>query len=675
MNLKNFLYPKTVAVIGASADRKKIGNQILRNLIDNGFKGKIYPINTKEKSVEKIKAFSSITLIRDKVDLVIISIPAEHVFSEIEKCAHLGLKNIIIISAGFNEIGGVGKLRELKLKEYAKKHQLNVLGPNCFGIINTEINLNATFAKPKNKKGNIAFISQSGAICSAVLDWSQDKNLGFSKFISLGNKSGIDENDLFDYFVKDKKTDFIVAYLEEVKDGQRFIETVAKLSKVKPVAILKSGLSEAGAEAAISHTGSLAGSSVSFQAGLKRSGAISLGNLEEMFDLLAFYAHKKKLKNNKLAIISNAGGPLVVTIDSLADAGIGLTDFSSGLKKDLQKILPPTVTVRNPLDLIGDADARRYEVALEKVLTSSDCGAILVLLTPQTSTEIEKTAEVIIGLSKKHKDKLILTSFMGGKEVKSARKIFEENNIINFDYPNKAVNVLKKIFNYETAKKNITEFRGVAGFVKDTNLKQLDFIASIELLKKYKIPFVNTHKIKNEKDLEKIEFPIVLKAVGDDFIHKTEKKAVEIGVKDIKGIADFTNRFKSEFDRGSNYLVFQEMVGGGIEMILGFKRDKSFGPIIMVGMGGIYAEIFKDVNFGVGLIKEQEAIEMIKGLKVYEILKGARGHAGYDIKSLAKAIVAVSKLAQENKAIQELDINPIFIKHKGVVAVDVRMVK
>lgn len=672
MNLNTFLYPKSVAVIGASKDKQKIGYQILDNIISNNFRGKIYPINLKEVEIEGLKAYKSIANVR--TDLAIIAIPADFVLNEVEKCAKAGVRNIIIISAGFSEDGEKGKKREEKLKMLSKLYRLNVLGPNCLGMMNSANNLNATFAKSEIKKGRAAFVSQSGAICSAALDWAQGKDFGFSKFVSLGNKAILDENDFFEYFTADKETDLVVAYLEEIGDGRKFMEIVSKLSKIKPVAILKAGQSEAGAMAAMSHTGSIAGSNEAVLAGFKRAGVIILENIEEMFDLLLFYSKHKKIKGNDVVLISNAGGPMVATVDLLSKNGIRLNEFSRELVKELEEALPDIVKVKDPLDLIGDADADRFKKAIEAVLDDKKVSNVLILLTPQTSTEVKKTAEIIASLAKHHKDKVVFTSFMGGKSIKSAKTVLEKGGITNFDFPNKSVNILSKIISYEHDKKRLRAYKNIAKQVHKRKGEQLDYLETFKILKQFGIPAVETHKVTGQNDLKIMSYPAVLKAVGKKIVHKTEKKAVALGIKNREEAEKKLKEFKKMIE-DKNYCVSQPMVVGDLEMIIGFRRDHSFGPIIMIGMGGIYTEVLKDVQLGVDDLNGADIEDMLKKLKIYPILKGARGKHGYNLDALNKIILGVVKMAQKRLDIHELDINPIVLKGNKVIALDARIVK
>jgi len=413
MSLKYFFNPKSVAVIGASSDKVKIGRQVLDNLIAGGFKGKIFPINLKENKVAGLKAYSGLEKL-SKTEyatlLVVIAIPAQFVLAEINKCAKLGIKNIIIITAGFKEAGEDGKKLELEIAELAARYNLHILGPNCLGLINTWHKLNATFASADTSTGSIALLSQSGAIGSAALDWLKIKDFNFGYFISLGNKAVLDENKVIEYLATDSRIDLVVAYLEEIKDGEKFMSLVSKLAKKKPVAVLKAGQSAAGGQLALSHTGSMAGSNAAVETGVKRSGAIWLENLEELFNLLLLF--RKESSNNtinqELYVMTNAGGVAVLTVDEISRQN---------------------VPFGRSWDLLGDADAARYDNGLKVMLGDKKINNLLVLLTPQTSTEPLKTAQSIIAYAKKYPKKLVMTSFVGGEAVAEARDLFERNNI------------------------------------------------------------------------------------------------------------------------------------------------------------------------------------------------------------------------------------------------------
>ena len=660
MPLNNFFNPRSVAVIGASSNPAKLGRQILDNIKSGGFAGKIYPINLKEKKIAGLRAYASLSELPAAelpTLLAVVAIPPQLVLEEIKKCGQLGVKNIVIITAGFKENGGEGQKIEEEIALAAAKYHLNILGPNCLGLINTWHKLNATFAAADKETGNSALLSQSGAIGSASLDWLKVKDFNFGYFISLGNKAVLDENKILEYLATEKRIDLIVAYLEEIKDGRRFMEIVSRLAKHKPVAVLKAGVSAAGGALAKSHTGSLAGSAAAVRTGVERAGAIWLYNLEDLFNLLLLF-RKESWHNQgaqELYVITNAGGVAVLTVDEIS-----------------RQELP----FGRSLDLLGDADAARYEEAINKILLDKKVNNLLVLLTPQTSTEPLATAQAIVAAAKKYPHKLIMVSFVGGEAVASARDLFAKNNVPSFEYPEEAVRSFKKLIAY---KKSLVQLRPYAAprvRVK-TAVKNTDYLASFRLLKEYKIPFVKISHY-NVDHLASYKYPAVLKTVGPDFLHKTDTGGVVVNLKDQAQlrIAAKNLQFKNRraFANPENYLVVAEQASHFQEIILGFKRDSSFGPILMIGQGGIYTEVFKDFKLSVSDLNLKEAIALISGLKIFPILNGARRQKKYDIKALAQALINLARLANEHPEISELDINPLFVFEKGVAAGDIRVI-
>jgi len=659
MSLNNFFNPSAVAVIGASNDSTKLGRQILDNIKAGGFKGHIYPINLKEKKIAGLRAYASISDLphveRAKL-LAIIVIPSQFVSAEVERCGREGIKNIIIITAGFKENGEEGKKIEETIAAIANNYHLNILGPNCLGLINTWHKLNATFAAADKETGSSALLSQSGAIGSAALDWLKVKDFNFGYFISLGNKTVLDENKILEYLGTEKRIDLVAAYLEEIKDGQRFMEIVSRLAKRKPVAVLKSGISAAGGELAKSHTGSLTGSAAAVKAGVERAGAIWLDSLEDLFNLLLIF-RKESWHNQgapELYVITNAGGVAVLTVDEISRQGLPFG---------------------RSWDLLGDADAARYQEGLNKMLADKKVNNLLVLLTPQTSTEPLATAQAIIAAAKKYPHKLVMVSFVGGEAVAPARALLAKNSIPAFDYPEEAVRSFKKLIAYKKSLSQLRPYRVISSRAK-RQVKSSDYLASFHLLRDYRIPFVSVARY-HETDLSKYKYPVVLKTVGPDFLHKTDTGGVVLNLRDQKQLRaaaqnlEFKNR--SAF-KNNNYLVVAEQAAHFQEIILGFKRDRSFGPILMIGQGGIYVEVFKDFKLAVSDLNIKEALALITQLKIYPILSGARGQKKYDLKALARALVDLARLANEHPEISELDINPLFVFEKGVAAGDVRII-
>ncbi len=658
--LPHFFNPRAVAVIGASSNPEKLGRQILDNLISGGFSGAIYPINLQEKKVAGLKAYSDLTLlpVKDQVALlVVIVIPRDFVLAELKKCVAWGVKNIIIISAGFKEADEEGRKLEIAIQELAKINKLNILGPNCLGLINTWHKLNATFAAADKETGNTALLSQSGAIGSAALDWLKIKDFNFGYFISLGNKAVLDENQILEYLAGDKRIDLIIAYLEEIKDGRRLMELISRLAKHKPVAILKAGTSAAGGSLARSHTGSLAGSLAAAKVGLERAGAIWLESLEDLFNLMLLF-RKESWHNHgaqDLYVLTNAGGVAVLTVDEISRQNLAFGGSQ---------------------DLLGDADAARYEIALQKTLANKKINNLLVLLTPQTSTEPLKTAQAIVAVARKYPHKLIMTSFVGGRALQEARLLLAKNNIAAFDYPEEAVRSFKKLIAYKESRINLRPYR-FPGLKVKKPVVDISYLKSLDLLKQYGFPIVPTVKYKPGQAVS-FRYPLVLKTVGPDFLHKSDTGGVVTSLQNNEELQraarTLSRKNRRAFLNPANHLIVQEQAKSFQEIILGFKRDSSFGPIMMIGWGGIYTEILKDFKLSVSDLNYRQALELISGLKVAAILNGARGQKKYDVRSVAKALVNLARLANEHPEISELDINPLFVFEKGVKAGDVRII-
>jgi len=660
MSLQNFFNPRAVAIVGASSNPAKLGRQILDNVVKNGFSGPVYPVNLKESRIAGLRAYADLAklpLSTPETLLVIIAIPAPFVPAEIEKCVVLGIKNIIIISAGFKEESKAGQEAEIKIAALAKQHKLNILGPNCLGIINTWHSLNATFAAADRETGHSALLSQSGAIGAAALDWLKIKDFNFGYFISLGNQAVIDENQVMEYLARDSRIDLVIAYLEEIKDGRRFMEIVSHLAQHKPVAILKSGLSSFGSKLALSHTGSLAGSAAAVRTGAKRAGAIWLEDLEELFNLLLLF--RKESWHNRgsqdLYVITNAGGVAVLTADAVSQEGL---------------------TLGYSHDLLGDADATRYRVALNKALDNPKINNLLILLTPQTSTEPLKTAQAIIAAAKKYPHKLVMASFVGGQEVKEARHLMTENKVPTFEFPEEAVRSFRKLISYKDTLRKVRTYRRPVTRLRVKPVSP-DYLKAFSLLKKYGIPTVSTRRFK-ASSLKSYRYPAVLKITGPDFSHKTDAGAVITGLENPSQLSAAARLLRKQhqiaLNKSGNYLVVQPQARSFQEIILGFKRDAAFGPLLIIGQGGIYTEVFKDFQLAISDLNRLDALKLIKSLKIYPILKGTRGQTGYDQRALADALVKLASLANDHPEISEMDINPLLVYKKGVAAADVRII-
>ncbi len=687
MKLEKFLNPKYIAVIGASGDKSKVGRRILDSIMTSKKQG-VFPVNLKEKNIAGLPVFSDVSLLpvkRWNDILVVIVIPAAVVLSEIKKCADLGIKNIVIISAGFKEAGDFGAKLEKEIAEISKNNNMNILGPNCLGFINDKNSLNATFSnyninKNIKRHNNIAFLSQSGAIGSAVLDWIINKNIGLSYFVSLGNKASLNENDFLNFLARDKNTDLIIAYLEEISSGPEFLSIVSRISKEKPVAILKSGRTASGQQMALSHTGSLAGSYEVTLAALERAGAIILENIDEIYNIMSLVKGPVKDFLGGLAVVSNAGGPAVLVADEAHENNLLLVDLPLEVSNKLKKILPNFAHIKNPLDILGDADSLRYEKSLDIILKNKKISSVLVLLTPQSMTEVEKTSELISKMKVKYKNKLIVTCFLGGEEVSRGKKILANHSVFNFESLKDAVKILSKFLKYINNRKKIKDFvldkKTVSSPKRSQGAVMWHYLDSFSYLKKGKINVVTCQELNSEK-IDKIKYPIVIKFTGPDFIHKSDEKAVILNVSSqeeaYKILEGFNKKIIQKKISSANTIIFQAQLDIKMELILGFKRDPVFGPIILLGAGGIYAEVYKDVVLEMADLDRTRAEQMIKKLKFYPILMGARGQKKANIKLLIETILNFAKLVRENKDISEIDINPLLIDDKKVIAVDVRI--
>jgi len=690
--LDYFFKPESVCLIGASTNPEKLGFKILKNLIDGGYKGKIFPVNPKADTILNLKCYKTVSEITDSVDLSIIVIPSEFVCEVVEECGKKGVRGIIVISAGFKEAGEEGKRREEKLKEIVKKYKIRLIGPNCLGIIDTKNKLNASFAFEMPPEGKISFITQSGALGTAILDWAVKENIGLSKFVSFGNKADISEIDLIEEFENDPDTNVILLYLEGVSDGRKFMDIAKKVTFKKPIIVVKSGKTESGMKTASSHTGSLSGLDTSFNSAIRQSGVIRADTIEEFFDYALIFSYQPVLKGDRIGIVTNAGGPSVIAVDMIEEIGLKLAKFSNYTIESLKKFLPPASNIHNPVDVLGDAKADRYEKAIEYVVSDEGVDGIMVILTPQVTTEVEKTAECIAKISKKY-EKPIIASFMGGKRVEEGIKILKENNIPNYFSPERGIISFKAMINYkksieERAKGNIIKFSVQNEKVKEKidyfRRQQINLIGDIEgreILSLYGINVISSFLAKNENECEKFlrenKGIYVMKLVSPDIIHKTEAGGIKLNIRTPeegkKAFLDIINSAK-RYKKDAKILgvQIQQMVEKGIEVIVGVNKDAQFGHLIMFGMGGIYVELLKDVSFRVIPLTDIDAENMINEVKMSKILKGYRNIPGMDINSIKETLLRISQLVSDFPEIKEMDINPLIVKENGCIAVDVR---
>jgi len=684
MNLENLFNPKSVAVVGASAEEGTVGNVIAKNVLSLGYTGEIFLVNPKHSEILGKKCYPSLFDVDKPIDLAIIAIPAKFLASEIEKNAD-NIKNYIIISAGFSEIGPEGKEREDIIKKIAAEKNLNILGPNCLGFIIPKLKLNASFAGGMPKDGNIAFISQSGALAVGIMDIAEKKDIRFSSLISIGNKMDLDEAKILEYLADDTNTRVIGMYLEGIKNGRKFIEIASAVSKKKPIVILKAGKTEKSQKAISSHTGALAGSDEIISAVFQKCGIIRVENLGEFFDTLNLISETEAPRTENVTIITNAGGPGVLTTDAFFGKNLQLSELTPKTKNALEKILPAESSLENPIDLLGDAHEDRYSKTLNLIGKDRNIGSIISVLTPQDQTPVSKIAKKIISFKKKT-DKNISTVFIGGKRVEKAIKKFRENDIPNFEYPDQAILALNYYYDWDMEKYriipkesiNIKRKNNISEVLKKARSegrKALYFEEASKIMDMYEIKTAASWEYSGTLDLEKIKYPVVVKVDSDKVLHKTDKKGL---VLDIKSKEDLE---KSVMGIGSNFpgekIIIQPMLKKQTELILGIKKDEVFGPVIVYGLGGIYTEVIKMVNFLVPPLDIEEIKKNLSESKIKFLFSKTRGQESYDIDELAKIILEISQFAVENnEEFSEFDINPLLIYNDGgnAIAVDIKII-
>ncbi|MFH1778924.1 MAG: acetate--CoA ligase alpha subunit [Candidatus Omnitrophota bacterium] len=694
VNLEKLFNPDSVAVIGASHKKGKVGHDVLVNLIRYGYKGKIYAINPKPEKIMGLKPYPKVTDVKGKIDLAVFAIPAPLVPNSLFECGKAGIPAAIIISAGFKECGPEGAKLEREVAEIAKVFNIRVLGPNCLGLINTASSLNASFAAEMPSKGDIAFFSQSGALCTAILDWAVKEKIGFSKFVSLGNKVDISEATFLESLGDDPDTKVILGYIEDVKDGREFMRVARKVTAKKPVIICKAGGTQAGARAASSHTGSLAGSEAAFNAAFVQTGIVRAHSVEDLFNYAVAFSYQKLPKGERLAIITNAGGPGIIAVDAVERSqNAKVASFDKGTIDYLRKSLPVGAAIYNPVDVIGDADEERYRKALEAVLKDPNVDGALVILTPQTMSKIKETAACVADL---RNEKPLLASFMGGVLIEKGLKVLHKNRIPNYPFPERAVAAFDAMVKYGKFRKIPKEKTKTLSVNKDKVKKIIDeairsgqkdipeYMAQ-EIIESYGFALPKSVLAKTASEAcfaaNKIGCPVVMKIASPTILHKSDIGGVKIGLVNTKQVEEafyeMTQRAKRVMpDAVIMGVLVQEMVTGGKEVILGMSKDSQFGPLLMFGLGGIYVEVLKDVSFRIAPITSKEAKAMIDEIRANALLRGARGEKPTDIESIKDGLLRLSKLVTDFPIICELDINPLMVfpvDKGGSVALDVRI--
>jgi acetyltransferase len=687
--------PRSIAVIGATDREGKLGYAVLYNILTSGYRGKIYPVNPGREKILGLTCFRNIKEIPDHVDLAVIIIPGEAVLGVLEACGEKGVRSVIIISAGFRETGPKGLLAERRMIGIAKKYGMRILGPNCLGVIDTITPMNASFARGFPLRGKIAFMSQSGAVCLSVLDIALAEEVGFSRFVSLGNRADLNEIDFLKAWADDPETKVVLAYLEGIADGSRFMEAAREITKRKPIIAIKSGTTSGGSRAVSSHTGSLAGSERAYEAAFKQTGVIRADSIGDLFDFAIAFSRQPLPRAGGIAIITNAGGPGIMATDAAERSGLSLASFHPTTLERLRTVLPAAASILNPVDMLGDANADRYRSVLPLISADPNVGGIIVILTPQFTTRIEEVAFAVVEIAKES-DIPILACFMGKATIRPGVRILTEHRIPNYIMPERAVAALKAMVEqhhwqnqplpeFESFDANSGKVGRIFDEVRAEGRLQIGDAEARAILQAYRIPVPPSKLCKTAEEAEAfaevIGYPVVMKIASPDILHKTDIGGVRLNIRSAGEVRDF---FDLILFRAMRYVpnaeiwgcLLQKQVIGGKEVILGMNRDPQFGPLVMFGLGGIYVEVLKDVTFRIAPFSRGEANEMIREIRAFDLLQGVRGQPRSDLNALADTLLKVSQFVAQFPEIVEMDINPlvVFEEGKGVMGIDMRLV-
>lgn len=692
-NLDAIFKPKSIAIIGASRRRGTVGRELLYNLVRYGFNGAAYPVNPNAKYIQSIKCHSSVLDIPDPVDLAMIVVPKELVLNVAEECGKKGVKGLVVISAGFKEIGGKGIENEKKLLKIVKKYGMRLIGPNCMGVINThpEYRMNATFAPSLPLQGKVSFISQSGALGVIILNLAETLNIGLSKFASMGNKADVSGNDLLEDFENDPNTELILMYLESFGNPRKFTKIVRRLAKKKPLIAVKAGRTTQGAKAASSHTGALASLDVATDALFEQCGVIRVTSIEELFDYAVAFSSQPLPKGNKITIVTNAGGPGILATDGCVSLGLEMSKFNEKTKNILKEKLPEEASVENPIDLLAEADAEMFDFVLNEVLANKNVDGVITIFVPPIMIDPTEVALSISKVSQKY-GKPVLGCFMGREDVLSNVRSLKARSVPAYLFPESAVKAMAEMYKYEkyrnrkigTIRKFEVDNKKVEKIFNKVFNEDRSWLTDSEVkevLQIYGFKFPKSKLVKNLNDALKIAgeigYPVALKVSSKEIIHKSDVKGVMLDIENHYELKEKYNEMLNNL--GNKYkldgILIQQMLTGGKETILGMSLDPNFGPLIMFGLGGIYVEILKDVTFRITPLTDVDSIEMIKSIRGYPLLEGVRGEEGVDIDSISMSLQRLSQFVCDFDTIEQMDINPLYVFPKGKepIALDARI--
>jgi acetyl coenzyme A synthetase (ADP forming)-like protein len=690
-----FCDPQAVAVIGASRTPGKLGYDVLCNIMRYGYQGAVYPINPKAEQILGLKCYPSVLLVPTPVDLAVIAVPSHTVPRLLVECGEKRVRGAVIVSSGFREMGSEGWQREREIVDIARHYGMRLVGPNCLGIIDAVVNLNASFAAGMPRRGHLAFMSQSGALCTAILDMALAEDIGFSRFISLGNKADVDEISFIEAWWHDAETRVIMAYLEGIENGQEFLRVASQATRTKPIIAIKSGTTSAGSRAVSSHTGTLAGSERAYEAAFNQSGVIRARSVQELFDYSIAFARQPLLQSDRIAIVTNSGGPGIMATDACERTGLQLASLNIEAMNRLREALPNEASVLNPVDVLGDALADRYALALEAVLGDANVGGVLVILTPQVMTQVEGTARVVGELSQSS-DKPVFGCFMGRKAVEPGIRILHQHLVPNYPVPERAVAAMAAMMKHlrwrerpavalESFEVDQQRVGKVLSRVRNEGRMAMGDVEARDILDAYGIPTPRTCLARNADQAVQyageIGFPVAVKIASPDILHKTDIGGVRLNVMTPEEVRQ---AYELMVYRANRYVpgaeiwgcLVQEMVVGGKEVIVGMNRDAHFGPLMMFGLGGIYAEALRDTAFRLAPFDRRDAREMIAEIRGHNMLRGVRGERPSDLEAVLETLLRLSQLVVDFPEIMEFDLNPltVFEEGGGVTGIDMRLV-
>ena len=696
MSLTSLFQPEAVAIVGASKDPAKIGHAILRNMQKCGFPGRIFPVNPRENELSGLPCFPSVSDLPRVPEVAVVAVPVQAAARVALECATAGIRYLVVVTAGFKETGREGLAKEKELLDICRTHGVRLVGPNCVGVMDTHTPLNASFAGSFPRPGRIAFISQSGAFVVAILDWSFHAGLGFSRFVSLGNKADLNEADFIGEAARDPETRVILCYIEDVADGPRFIEAAREASRVKPIIILKSGISQAGAQAASSHTGALAGSDLAYAAAFRHCGIIRAGSMAELFDLAYVFATQPVPAGKRVAVVTNSGGPGIVATDCIEKEGLAMARFTTPTIEALRGFLPAESNVYNPVDVLGDARADRYRRAFAAVLADGNVDAMLVLTCPAATTEPEATAQALAESAVRHPGKPVVAAFMGGPQLDAGAALLREKGIPAFTFPEPGIRALKGLYTYRANSPALhppapvtyddvdaLAVRDILGAVKEENRPVLLGSEAARVVRAYGIASAPTALAATPEEAVRLAgemgYPVVLKVASPKIMHKSDIGGVMVRLQDGEAVRTAYNTIMDKvLDHFPLSVIYgvevQKMMPPGVELIVGINRDIQFGHLVAFGLGGIYVNLLKEVSFRlVQGLTPGEIQEMIRETRAYTLLRGYRGEEPADLEAVARTIGRVAVLVRDFPEIAEMDMNPVMAYARGVAALDIKI--